>query len=110
MTSPAYESWLTSKRFWTDTIERVVRTTAQVALAVLGTPLVADALPADVAVPTDWQTGALTVAMAAVLTFLTCLAGRATGDRSTASLTSGTAPSPEVAAHTAGGAHATPRR
>lgn len=88
MTTP-YESWLVSKRFWTDTAERVVRTTAQVAIAVYAAP---EALEAATGVPATlgWETGAVTVASAAVLTFLTCLAGRTTGDHSTASLTSGT--------------------
>jgi hypothetical protein len=81
-----------TRRFWLDTTERVVRTTAQVALAVFGVPALGGAL--DVPSIDDtldgWQGKVAVVAAAAVLTLLTCLAGRRTGDRSTASLTSGT--------------------
>lgn len=90
MEYPTYEHWITSRRFWLDTLERVIRTTAQVALAVLGAPLAMDAagMPADIA--EGWEAKAVLIGMTAVLTFITCLAGRTSGDPSTASLTSGT--------------------
>ena len=90
MTTATYESWLMSRRFWIDTLERVVRTTAQVALAVLGAPLAVDAAGVDVKIADDWRAAVILIASTAVLTFVTCLAGRTTGDPSTASLTSGT--------------------
>ena len=90
----SYEHWITSRRFWVDTLERVVRTTAQVALAVLGAPLAMDAAGAPVDIAEGWQGKAVLIGATAVLTFITCLAGRATGDPSTASLTSGTGHEP----------------
>lgn len=90
MAYPTYEHWITSRRFWLDTLERVIRTTAQVALAVLGTPLAMDAAGAPVEVAEGWESKAVLIGMTAVLTFITCLAGRTAGDPSTASLTSGT--------------------
>lgn len=94
MTYPTYEHWITSRRFWLDTLERVVRTTAQVALAVLGAPVAMDAAGAPVDIADGWEAKAVLIATTAVLTFVTCLAGRATGDPSTASLTSGTGNEP----------------
>ena len=90
MTYPTYEHWITSRRFWIDTLERVVRTTAQVALAVLGAPVAMDAVGTPVDIADGWEGKAVLIGATAVLTFITCLAGRATGDPSTASLTSGT--------------------
>lgn len=93
MAYPTYEHWLTSRRFWLDTLERVLRTTAQVALAVMGAPLALDAagVPgAGLDLAAGWETKAAVIATAAVLTFLTAIAGRTVGDPSTASLTSGT--------------------
>lgn len=84
----SYDSWITSRRFWTDTIERVVRTTAQVLLATLATPLALAQTGVGVSVP--WQAVVTATLGTALLTLLTCIAGRATGDPSTASLTSGT--------------------
>ena len=94
MAYPTYEHWITSRRFWLDTLERVVRTTAQVALAVLGAPLAMDTagIPGDIA--DGWEGKAVLIGATALLTFITCLAGRATGDPSTASLTSGTEHAP----------------
>lgn len=73
-----------------DTLERVIRTTAQVALAVLGAPLAMD----TAGIPTDafegWESKALVIGMAALFALLNALAGRRVGDSSTASLTSGT--------------------
>lgn len=71
-----------------------MRTTAQVALAVLGAPLAMDAadIPGDIA--DGWEGKAVLIGATALLTFITCLAGRATGDPSTASLTSGTEHAP----------------
>lgn len=82
------ESWLTSRRFWTDTLERVLRTTAQAAVAVFATPVAVAGAGGNVDLP--WQAGLIAVAGTAVLTFLTCLAGKGVGDSSTASLTTGT--------------------
>jgi hypothetical protein len=45
---------------------------------------------AGVGVSIPWEAVLTAVAAAAVLTLLTCLAGRGVGDHSTASLTSGT--------------------
>lgn len=94
MAYPTYEHWITSRRFWLDTLERVVRTTAQVALAVLGAPLAMDAAGASVDIADGWEGKAVLIGVTAALTFITCLAGRATGDPSTASLTSGTENAP----------------
>lgn len=79
---------LVSRRFWTDTLERVIRTTAQAAVAVLATPIAL--AQTGVAVDFPWQAALTSIIGTAVLTFLTCLAGRTAGDTSTASLTSGT--------------------
>ena len=91
-----------TRRFWSDTVERVVRTAAQVALTVFGVPFAADAAGADPALTAlSWQDKLTIVGVAAALTFLTCLAGRGTGDTSTASLTRGTEPAPYVGQHRA---------
>lgn len=90
MATPSYEHWITSRRFWLDTLERVVRTTAQVAMAVVGAPIALDAAGAPMDIADGWEAKAVLVGATALLTFLTCLAGRASGDPSTASLTSGT--------------------
>lgn len=82
-----------TRRFWMDTTERVVRTTAQVALVVFGIPAGVDAangVDLGGLTAVDWQGKLVVVAGAAVMTLLTCLAGRRTGDTSTASLTRGT--------------------
>lgn len=79
-----------TRRFWRDTVERVIRTTAQVALAVFGVPVVGDAAGANIEALGGWQEKLVIVGATAILTLLTCLAGKATGDTSTASLTSGT--------------------
>lgn len=90
MATDSYESWITSRRFWIDTFERMIRTTAQTALAVFGLPAVADAAGEPLTITADWQDKAVLVVATAMFTFITCLAGRAKGDPSTASLTSGT--------------------
>ena len=82
-----------TRRFWMDTTERVVRTTAQVALVVFGIPAGVDAangVDLGGLTAVDWQGKLVVVAGAAVMTLLTCLAERRTGDTSTASLTRGT--------------------
>lgn len=84
----SYDSWITSRRFWTDTLERVIRTTAQVAVAVLATPVAMSQAGVPTSIP--WEAVLTATAGAAALTFLTALAGRGVGDHSTASLTSGT--------------------
>lgn len=90
MATDSYESWITSRRFWIDTFERMLRTTAQTALAVFGVPAAADAAGEPLNITADWQDKAVLVVATAMFTFITCLAGRAKGDPSTASLTSGT--------------------
>lgn len=90
MAIDSYESWITSRRYWIDTLERMVRTTAQTAIAVFGLPAAADAAGTPVDIVADWQDKAVLIVATALLTLITCLAGRATGDPSTASLTSGT--------------------
>lgn len=82
-------SWLLSRRFWTDTLERAIRTAAQAALAVVSVPAAADV--ADVPLSLPWEAMAYAVLAATLLSVLTSLAGRGVGDPSTASLTSGTA-------------------
>ncbi len=94
MAYPTYEHWLTSRRFWIDTLERVLRTTAQVALAVMGAPAAMDAAGVNDVIAGDWQGKVTVIGVTAVLTFLTCIAGRNAGDPSTASLTSGTGHEP----------------
>ena len=85
-----YEHWITSRRFWTDTLERVIRTAAHVALAVLGAPVALDAAGIPTDAFADWQAKALVIGLAALFALLNALAGRRVGDASTASLTSGT--------------------
>jgi hypothetical protein len=63
----------TTKTFWLNTSERVVRTGAQTALAVGVTDGVTD-------LHLDWQQGALTVGLAMVASLLMALAGKAVGD------------------------------
>lgn len=89
---PGYSGWLTSKRFWTDTTERSIRTMAQTGVALLGAPLVDGYLPTDVDLSLPWQYIVTSVVLAGVLSVLTALAGGKTGDPSTASLTAGTTP------------------
>ena len=96
MEYPTYEHWITSRRFWLDTLERVIRTTAQVALAVLGAPLAMDTAGVPMDIADGWEAKAVLIGMTAALTFITCLAGRASGDPSTASLTSGTGNEPRA--------------
>ena len=88
------DSTIYTRRFWADTVERVVRTTAQVALVVFGVPAGVDATSVSASLggltAVDWQGKLIVVAGSAVMTLLTCLAGRRTGDTSTASLTRGT--------------------
>lgn len=90
--SAEYENWLTSRRFWMDTFERVIRTMAQTALAVFGLSAVGGTGSVDLGALSNLSVGdsLITVVVTGVFTLVTCLAGRATGDRSTASLTSGT--------------------
>lgn len=87
-----YEHWLTSRRFWMDTLERVIRTAAQVALVVFGIGPVGDATGLNLGAlqATDWRENLTVVALTALFTLVTCLAGKRAGDSSTASLTSGT--------------------
>lgn len=85
-----------TRRFWFDTIERVVRTTAQVALAMFAVPALGEvtvgADDAAAMIGLSWQEKLTFIGATALLTLLTCLAGRTTGDTSTASLSSGTPP------------------
>lgn len=90
-TTPDYDRWLTSRRFWTDTLERIIRTTAQVALGVFGLDAasgITDTPGLDVA--SGWEQKLAIIGVTAVFTLVTCLAGRRAGDTSTASLTRGT--------------------
>lgn len=92
-----YDDWITSRRFWIDTLERIIRTTAQVAVAVFGFSPAADAaagVPVDITA--GWHDKLVVIVATAIMTFVTCLAGRATGDPSTASLTSGTDDEPRT--------------
>lgn len=97
MAHDEYDDWITSRRFWIDTLERVIRTTAQVAVAVFGFSPAADAaagVPVDITA--GWHDKLIIIVATAIMTFVTCLAGRATGDPSTASLTSGTDDEPRA--------------
>lgn len=68
----------TTRTFWANTGERVVRTGAQTALAIGVTD-------ATTAMHVDWQQGALTVGLAMVASLLMALAGKAVGDPGTPS-------------------------
>lgn len=87
-------SYLVTKRFWTDTAERCVRTFAQTAAAAFGTGAFATAVTSGEWASVPWQEALSVTVLATVLAFFTALAGRATGDPSTASLTTGTEPKP----------------
>ena len=81
-------SWLVSRRFWTDTVERAVRTAAQAGLAVASVPVMGEVANIPLSLP--WESMLYAVGVATVLSVLTSLAGRSVGDPSTASLTTGT--------------------
>src|SRR4051812_25947975 len=63
----------TTKTFWTNTAERVVRTGAQTALAIGITD-------ATTSLHVDWQQGGLTVGLAMLAALLTALAAKPVGD------------------------------
>lgn len=85
-------SYLTTKQFWTDTFERVVRTAAQTATASFGGSAVVTAVTDADWASIPWEASLGLTVLAAALAFLTALGGKKVGDPSTASLTSGTAP------------------
>lgn len=85
-------SYLTTKQFWTDTFERTVRTAAQTAAATFGGSAVVTAVTDADWASIPWEASLGLTVLAAALAFLTALAGKAVGDPSTASLTSGTKP------------------
>lgn len=87
-------SYLTTRRFWTDCAERCVRTFAQTAAASFGTGAFYSAVTSGDWASVPWQEALTVTILATVLAFFTALAGKATGDPSTASLTSGTTPAP----------------
>lgn len=91
-------SYLTTKQFWTDTAERTVRTAAQTAAATFGGGAVLTAVTNGDWGSIPWQESLAITALAAFLAFLTALSGKAVGDPSTASLTSGTKPGKITAA------------
>lgn len=68
-----------SKSFWIDAAERAVKTTAQTAVAMLGTGLVG-------IIDVDWQNVASVSAVAAVVSLLTSIASNPVGDRGTAAV------------------------
>lgn len=77
-----------TKLFWKDTVERAVRTTAQVVSALLvaaGTGLL----------DTDWGATFSAAGMAGALSVLTSLASEAKTQDGTASMISGTGPAPQ---------------
>lgn len=86
-------SYLTTKQFWTDTLERTVRTAAQTAAATFGGSAVLTAVTSGDWGSIPWQESLAVTVLATLLAFLTALSGKAVGDPSTASLTSGTKPS-----------------
>ena len=71
-----------TSKFWRDTIERVIRSTAWATLGTIGTT---KATFQEV----DWQIVGGTAGLVAVLSFLACMAGSQVGDRQSASLQSG---------------------
>ena len=85
-------SYLTTKQFWTDTLERTVRTAAQTAAATFGGSAVVTAVTDADWASIPWEASLGLTALATLLAFLTALGGKAVGDPSTASLTKGTAP------------------
>lgn len=85
-------SYLTTKQFWTDTLERTVRTAAQTAAATFGGGAVLTAVTNGDWGSIPWQESLAITALATILAFLTAVSGKAVGDPSTASLTKGTAP------------------
>lgn len=85
-------SYLTTKQFWTDTAERCVRTAAQTAAATFGGGAVLTAVTSGDWGSIPWQESLAVTVLATLLAFLTALSGKAVGDPSTASLTSGTKP------------------
>jgi hypothetical protein len=82
----------TTGTFWINTTERVVRTGAQTALAVV----VADGTT-DMHV--DWQQGALTTGLAMLAALLMALAGKGVGDRDSPSYV---LPAPYTPRHASG--------
>ena len=82
------DSWMTSKQFWTDTLERAIRTAAQAGLAVVSVPAAGEV--ADIPLHLPWEAMIYTVVTATLVSILTSLTGRGVGDHSTASLTRGT--------------------
>jgi hypothetical protein len=80
----------TTRTFWVNTGERVIRTGAQTALA-LG---ITDAATA---MHVDWQQGGVTVALAMLAALLMALAGKATGDPQSPSFLLAAAPRHAIA-------------
>ncbi len=67
-----------TKKFWADTVERVLATAAQAAAGAIGTTAVIQGI--------DWRVVGGTAAVAALLSFLKALYARNTGDPNSASL------------------------
>lgn len=86
--APMADSWMTSKQFWADTLERAIRTAAQAGLAVVSVPAAGEV--ADIPLHLPWEAMIYTVVTATLVSILTSLTGRGVGDHSTASLTRGT--------------------
>lgn len=68
---------MTTRKFWADTAERVVRTAAQAAIAAIGTTAVVQEV--------DWAVVGGTTLTASILAFLTALAAKGAGDPGSAS-------------------------
>lgn len=76
------KKWMTGA-FWSDTVERAIRTAAQAALGVVGAGTIG---LVDVA----WPLVGSVAGLAAVVSLLTSLAGGAVGDPATAGFTTDT--------------------
>ena len=94
MTSPASSSssssWLISRSFWIDTLERAIRTAAQTAAGVISVPAVGEVAGLPLSFP--WQAMLYAVALATLSSVLMSLAGRNVGVAGTASLTKAVEP------------------
>ena len=88
-----YRPEFTTKTFWVNTVERIVRTGAQTALSLI----VVDGLPVS-HIDIDLEVGAWTTALAMLAALLTALAGKVVGDNDSPSFVLAAPPKMEDAA------------